>query len=321
MNVYSRVIDYHHGIREPLLDALNQLSPRKIAINYSTSDVAADGLTVGLYHNLLDYFDGTGYADMLVSAEPVIAALRGRKSPTEIELVRGAVQTTEDIFDEIERFAKPGMTQREIADFAHFQIESQGLDYAWEKAYDPIVTCGPFSPYGHAAPSDVPLEKGHTLHIDLGVKQNEYCSDLQRMWYVLDDGETTAPADVQHAFDTVYGAIKAGEAALKPGVPGWKVDAAARSYIVENGYTEYMHAFGHLLGRSVHDGATVLAPRWERYAGTCEMPVEVDNIFTLELHVTIPGRGLMSIEEDVLVTENGVEYLSRPQTKLRYIRP
>lgn len=318
--LFSRVVGYHHSIREPLIDALDQLRPNKIAINYSKDDVAADGLTVGLYHALLDYLDSTPYGERLVSAEPIVTALRGRKSPTEIQLVRDAVQTTEEIFDEVERFVKPGITQREIADFIHFQIETRGLEYAWDKQYDPIVTCGPFSPYGHAAPGDVPLEKGHTLHIDLGVRQNHYCSDIQRMWYVLDDGETTAPPDVQRAFDTVYGAIKAGEAALRPGVPGWQVDKAARDYILQQGYPEYMHAFGHLLGRSVHDGATVLAPRWERYQGICELPVEVNNIFTLELHVTVPDRGLMSLEEDVLVTETGVEYLSNAQSALRYIR-
>jgi Xaa-Pro aminopeptidase len=82
-----------------------------------------------------------------------------------------------------------------------------------------------------------------------------------------------------------------------------------------------MHAFGHLLGRSAHDGATVLGPQWERYTGICELPVEVGNIFTLELHVVLPERGMMSLEEDVLVTEHGVEYLSVPQMSLRYIRP
>jgi Xaa-Pro aminopeptidase len=141
------------------------------------------------------------------------------------------------------------------------------------------------------------------------------------MWYVLDDGETEAPPEVQRAFDVVYGAIKAGETALRPGIPGWQVDAVARDFIVDNGYPQYMHAFGHLLGRSAHDGATVLGPRWERYKDICELPVEVGNIFTLELHVVVPNRGIMSLEEDVLVTSDGVEYLSTPQTELRYIRP
>ncbi len=321
LNAYDEVIGYHEGVKRPLLDAIAQYKPNKIAINYSQNDVAADGLSHGLFLALQQYLADPPYADRIISAEKIIAALRGRKSPTEVERVREAAAVTESLFNEVEQFAKPGMTQRQIAEFVRGRIDAMELGYAWPRPFNPIVTCGPDSAVGHAAPGDAVLEKGHTLHMDLGVKLNDYCSDIQRMWYVLDDGETKAPPDVQRAFDVVYGAIKAGEAALKPGVPGWQVDKAARDFIVANGYPEYMHAFGHLLGRAAHDGATVLGPQWERYAGICEMPVEVGNIFTLELHVVIPNRGIMSLEEDVLVTDGGVEYLSDPQTELRLIRP
>jgi Xaa-Pro aminopeptidase len=320
LDAYDQVIGYHEGIGAHLREVFANLNPAQIAINYSENDVAADGLSLGLYRALLNHLDGTPFAERLISAENIIAALRGRKSPTEVELVRQAVNTTEKLFDEVEAFAKPGMTQKQIAEFVRGRIDEMGLGYAWPKPFNPIVTCGPDSAIGHAAPGDVVLQKGHTLHLDLGVKQDEYCSDIQRMWYVLDDGETEAPSEVQHAFDVVLGAIQAGESYLKPGTPGWQVDEAAREFIVDNGYPEYMHAFGHLLGRAAHDGATVLGPKWERYAGICELPVEVGNIFTLELHVVVPERGIMSLEEDVLVTETGVEYLSGPQTALRYIR-
>lgn len=317
---YERVIGYHEGISEPLRAYLRETDPQQIAINYSLRDVAADGLSHGMYLSLQRLLADTPYAGRLVSAEGLVAALRGRKSPEEIARVRQAVRTTEALFAEVEQFVQPGMTQRQIADFVHERVDEMGLGYAWDKPYNPIVTCGPDSAIGHAAPGDVALEPGHTLHMDLGVRQNEYCSDLQRMWYVLQDGETEAPTDVQRAFDTVLGAIRAGEAALKPGVPGWKVDEAARNHIVNGGYDEYMHGFGHLLGRVAHDGATVLAPRWERYEGICDLPVEAGNVFTLELHVVVPQRGIVSLEEDVLVTEEGIEYLSHPQTELRYIR-
>jgi Xaa-Pro dipeptidase len=319
LGAYATVVDYHEGIRDHLLAALRHYDPQTIALNYSENDVSADGLSHGLFLTLQGYLQDTPYQDRLVSAERIIAAVRGRKSETEIERVRQAVATTEALFDEVEQFARPGMTQRQIAEFVQNRVDEMGLGYAWPKPFNPIVTCGPHSAVGHAAPGDVVLEQGHLLQMDLGLRQNGYCSDIQRMWYVLDEGETEAPADVQEAFDVVYGAIKAGEAALKPGVPGWQVDAPARAYIVENGYPEYMHALGHLVGRSAHDGATVLGPRWERYAGICELPVEVGNIFTLELHVIVPDRGMMSLEEDVLVTEDGVEYLTNPQTALRYI--
>ncbi len=320
LGVYPHIIGYDQGVAEHLRTVLAEKAPRTIAINTSETDVAADGLSLGMYRSLQNILANTPFADRLISAEKIIAALRGRKSPEEVERVRQAIATTEALFDEVEAFAKPGMTQRQIADFVHGRIDEMGLDYAWPKPFNPIVTCGPNSAVGHAAAGDVVLEKGHTLHLDLGVKQNDYCSDIQRMWYVLDDGETEAPPEVQRAFEVVYGAIKAGESLLTPGTPGWQVDEAARDFIVDNGYPEYMHAFGHLLGRVAHDGATVLGPRWERYAGICELPVEVGNIFTLELHVVVPSRGIMSLEEDVLVTENGVEYLSDPQTALRYIK-
>lgn len=320
LNAYDEIIGYHEGIGQHLLAVLKQYDPERIAINYSENDVAADGLSHGLYLALQQYLAETPYADRLESAEQIIAAVRGRKSLAEVERVRKAIAVTEQLFDEVEQFARPGMTQRQIAAFVQGRIDEMGLGYAWPKPFNPIVTCGPESAVGHAAPGDVVLQKGHTLHLDLGIKKDDYCSDIQRMWYVLDDGETEAPPEVQRAFDVVYGAIKAGEAALRPGMPGWEVDKAARDFIVDNGYPEYMHGFGHLLGRSAHDGATILGPRWERYAGICELPVEVGNIFTLELHVVVPERGVMSLEEDVLVTADGVEYLSIPQTALRYIR-
>ncbi len=319
LKAYDQVIGYHHGLSEPLKAEIERLEPSRIAINYSQHDVAADGLTHGNYQTLLAYLDGSPFGQLLESSERLIGALRGRKTPSEVNRIRQAILVTERLFDEVEAFVRPGMTQRHVAEFVHNRIAALGLDFAWNKSYNPIVTCGPDSAIGHVSPGDTILEPGHTLHLDLGLKKNAYCSDLQRMWYVLDHSETEAPEEVQRAFDVVSGAIKAGEATLRPGVAGWRVDAAARQFVVDHGYPEYMHATGHLLGRTAHDGATILGPQWEKYAGICELPVEAGNVFTLELHVVIPGRGIMSLEEDVLVHADGVEYLSNPQTTLRYI--
>lgn len=320
MDVYTNVIGYHEGIQEVLLAELDRLAPAQIAINYSESDVAADGLSYGMYRKLLNHLEGTAHKEKLISAEQVNLALRGRKSATEIERIRQAIATTEALFDEVEAFAKPGMTQKDIADFVHQRADEMGLGYSWPKPFNPIVTCGPHSNIGHAAPGDVVLEKGHLLHMDLGIRENDYSSDLQRMWYVLDDGETEAPPEVQRAFQVVAGALKTGGDHMKPGMPAWQVDEVAREYIVDHDYPEFMHAFGHMMGRVAHDGGTVLGPRWEKYKGICEFPLEVGNIFTLELHVIVENRGMMSLEEDVVVTDDGIEYLSNPQTELRYIK-
>ncbi len=115
------------------------------------------------------------------------------------------------------------------------------------------------------------------------------------------------------AFEDVRGAILAAAAVLKSGVEGWRVDQAARDFIVSAGYAEFQHATGHGLGRAVHDGGTLLGPRWPRYGQSPYHLVEAGNVFTLELGVQVPGHGFVGLEEDVLVLEDGLDWLSQAQ--------
>jgi Xaa-Pro aminopeptidase len=313
---YPEVIGYDQSIRATLVETLNRLNPQCIAINYSEDDSAADGLTHGMWTQLFRLLEGTPYAARFVSAEDIIAALRGRKTKSEIDRVRSAIKTTLDIFGEVTRFLRPGLRETDIRDFIYDRLADRELDTAWEMEFCPIVNAHPNTPIGHAAPGENRTERGHTLQIDFGVAQDGFVSDLQRMWYFLEQGETKPPADVQKGFDAVRGAILSAAEVLKPGALGWEVDQAARSYLVKAGYPEYQHATGHHVGRTVHDGASLLGPRWERYGNTPNMEVEAGNIFTLELGAAIPDRGYVSLEEDVLVTPNGIEWLSTPQTEL-----
>jgi len=315
LGAYGEVITYDEGIGQPLVDTLRRLNPQSIAINTSEGDPAADGLSHGMWTTLLDILKGTPYS-RLISAENVINSLRGRKTEAEIARVKDAVAETEAIFDELTAFLKPGLTEIEIAGLVHDRMRARGLTAAWEPDHCPAVTAGPNSPVGHAAPGAFKAEPGHLLHIDFGVAKNGYVSDLQRTWYLLNPGETKPPAKAQKAFDAVRGAILAGAAALKPGAVGWEVDQAARSTLMRSGYPEYLHATGHHIGQTVHDGATVLGPRWERYGQSAYGVVEAGNIFTLELGVVVSGRGFIGLEEDVLVTPNGLEWLSQPETEL-----
>jgi Xaa-Pro aminopeptidase len=312
---WREVIHYDQGIGQPLLDTLRRLNPQSIAINTSESDPAADGLSHGMWTTLLDILKGTPYT-RLASAEAIISALRGRKTASEIARVRDAVADTEAIFDEVTAYLKPGLSEIEIAGFVHDRMQARGLATSWEYNYCPVVDAGPDSPVGHAAPTELRTQRGHLLHIDFGVVKNGYVSDLQRTWYLLREGEAQPPVEARRAFDAVRGAILAGAAALQPGATGRDVDQAARSALVKSGYPEYMHATGHHIGQTVHDGATVLGPPWERYGESINGLVEPGNIFTLELGVSLPGYGFVGLEEDVLVAGGGVEWLSRPQTEL-----
>jgi Xaa-Pro aminopeptidase len=313
---YSEIIAHDTGIADPLRETLAQLDPQQIAVNISKNDVLADGLSWGMYQTLLDILAPTPYAARLVSSEGIIAAVNGRKTPGEVELIRGAVKVTAQIFTESFSRIHPGMSEKQIAGLFHDQIHRRGLDYAWAMESCPAVNAGPRSSMGHSGPTDIVLERGQLLHFDFGVKLEGFCSDIQRMMYFLGPGETEPPAAVRHGFDTAVQAIQAAAAAMKPGVAGAEIDGIARSIVTAAGYPEFMHGLGHQLGRHAHDGGGMLGPRWEKYGDLPDRPLEAGQVYTLEPSLFVPGYGVVGIEEDVLLTANGVEYLGEPQTEL-----
>lgn len=315
---WHEVVGYVQSIREPLLEALEAACPAdrkpRIALNFSTNDDKADGLTLGMLLLLQQYLAGTRFEECFETAENIVLALRGRKTGSELVSICKAIRETEALFQTVTHEARQGMTENDLFTLLQSEIDAKGLGYAWERTGDPIVNSGPDSMVGHGLPSDlIKIAPGHILHIDLGVVQDGYSSDMQRCWYVPGPGETLIPEDVRRALAAVNAAISAAARVLKPGVLGWQVDQAARAAIVEAGYPEYMHAVGHQVGRLAHDGGGILGPQWERYGKTPEMPVEANQIYTLELGVDVEGRGYLGIEEMVRVTDSALDWLTERQ--------
>ena len=114
--------------------------------------------------------------------------------------------------------------------------------------------------------------------------------------------------------------IERAKSVLKPGVQGVEVDRAAREFIVSRGYEEFPHALGHQVGRFAHDGTALLGPAWEKYASKPFERIEEGMVFTIEPRLTVPNRGVVTIEEMVVVTKDGAEWLSEPQKELWLIR-
>ena len=313
---YDEVIGYDEGVSAPLLAALERLKPRQIALNFSANDAHADGLGHGLYLQLMAYFAGTPYAERVISAEPIVTRLRGRKTPVEIERIRAAIATTFELYNRTYEFADAGMSERAIGAYMHAQMDALGLETSWERESCPAVNAGPDTPIGHLGPGDMRVQTGQLLHFDFGLRQEEYCSDIQRVMYFLADGERQPPAPVQRAFETVTRAIQAAVDFMRPGVLGYEVDAVARRVITDAGYPEFRYATGHQVGRSAHDGGGVLAPLWERYGDTPKMALEAGQVYAVEPGLFVEGYGYMGIEENVLVTENGAIFLGEPQREL-----
>jgi Xaa-Pro aminopeptidase len=320
LGYYTEIVPYVQGVTEPLVSVLRRIDPKKIAINYSLDDEMSDGLTHGQFLLLQKVLDGTPYASRFVSAEGIVSRLRSRKTGPELVRIERACAETVDLFAELNTRLRIGMTEKQIAAIMVDIMTAKGLSRAWDEDHCPAVFTGPESAGAHAGPTDRVMESGHLMNVDFGMRYEGYCSDLQRTWYCLKPGETAPPPIVMKAFDAVRAAIHKAGSFMKPGVKGVEVDAVARDHITALGFDEYPHALGHQIGRAAHDGAGLLCPRWERYGTKPDSIVEAGQCYTLEPRIYVKGYGVATIEEIVVVTADGVRYLSQPQTEIMLVR-
>jgi Xaa-Pro aminopeptidase len=319
LDIFDEIFPYKGSPKDDLLKLLNRYSPQKIAINYSIDSPTADGLTYGRYLKLMELLDGTDFKNRLVTAEDIIAKLRGRKSPEEVRRIKKAIEITLDIYDKVTTHVKPGMTEKQVAQFITDERKKTGFEPAWEEDHCPSVFAGPQETGAHSGPTDKVLEPGHVLNTDFGVVYEKYCSDLQRTWYILKEGETEPPDQVLKGFNTIVKSIQLAFEALKPNVKGFDIDRITRDYIVSQGYKAFEHALGHQVGRSAHDGAALLGPDWERYGKLPFIPLEEGQVFTIEPRLYLE-QGVVTIEEMVIITKDGAEWLSKPQREIYLIK-
>jgi len=315
--IWKDVRGYVASPRQELVKLLDEWKPQRIGVTWSEDEDTSDGITHGMYLMLQSLLDGTPYADRLVAAGGLAGEVRSRKLPDEVEAIHSAISATEELFQRIEGALRPGITEIELQRQVQGWVHEAGLGFSWEEDMNPIVDFGPLrAPLGHTFPGDTALAPGHLIHVDMGLQRDGYASDLQRTWYWLRDGETEAPEPVRKAFEATRAALDAGMKALKPGAAGHEVDAASRSTVIGHGFPEPPFAFGHPVGQIAHDGGGLLGPRWERYGKSPDTVIRPDSVFAVEMDLEVPGYGLIGLEEEALVNEDGASYLSNPQREL-----
>ena len=162
---YDEVVDYGLDFEAGFFAMMERLAPHTVALNYSR-DVAADGLTHGMYLYLMELFQKCGFDGQIVSAEHIIGKLRGRKTPEEIRRIREATKMTEKILREVTGFIKEGVSQKDIYDFCQQRIAYYGVEDAWDHAQNPGVFIGPNPVIGHAGPGAVSY-----THLDVYKRQ------------------------------------------------------------------------------------------------------------------------------------------------------
>ena len=238
-----------------------------------------------------------------VPVEQQVEALRAVKSPEELALMRRAVAIADQAFSFILPYLRPGVTEKEVA----WRLEQYMREHDAERlAFDIIVASGPNAALPHATPTDRRLQPGDTVVLDFGCVYGGYHSDMTRTVVV---GPHVEPR-TREVYQLVLEAQQAGLNAVRPGLTGKEVDAAARRVIEQAGLGDcFGHGLGHGVGLEVHEPI----PRLSRISDTILQPGMVTSV---EPGVYIPGWGGVRIEDLVVVTETGCEVLTSSPKEL-----
>jgi Xaa-Pro aminopeptidase len=319
------ILPVERSYDEALVALIKKLNPRRLGIEgtnvsvhraYQLARSLRAGLEFGPEMGSRAFFEQGGAPDpvsgiSLVSAEGVVERLRLVKDAHEIEMLRrGGILLSAVAVDVIGEI-KPGITEQEFAANIDFRIKAAGFERC---SFETIVASGPNSALPHAHAGARVMKPGDLVVLDFGGVYGGYCVDLTRTVAL---GEPDA--EMRRVYDAVVEAQAAAIAAVKPTVRAGDIDAAARDTLGRHQLAEaFGHSTGHGLGVEIHETPRI-GPRREATGGAPALPdeaIEPGMVFTIEPGAYLPGWGGVRIEDDVLVTSDGVEVLTNVPRQL-----
>lgn len=260
----------------------------------SRAKLGVDGMTMRVFE-WLGLASGGAKVDESVDVGQDLLWIRAFKTPEEIKLIQEAVDLSEEALRRTIVWTQIGMTEQQIAQKLGDEMSALGSDGT---AFGSLVLTGEKSALPHGTTGQRKLGSNEFLLIDFGGKKQEYPADITRT-FCLDE-----PTDQMHEiYEAVLQANLAAQAFAKPGVTCHEVDKAARDVIVDAGYGEYFtHRLGHGLGLSGHELPNI--------AENNHVELEPNMVFTIEPGIYLPNVGGVRIEDNVVVTENGIHSLT-----------
>lgn len=318
------VVSYGAGPYAHLAEYLDENVRGNIALNFSHNIVVADGLSHTQYDQLTSFFSAR-HREAIVSSEELVYQWLSVKTPAEVDIMREAAELTAKWELEAYEMIVPNYTtDRQVAEFLQKKIADAGLGHAWSPAQNPLVNSGPDR--GHAHATDRVIRPGDVIQTDFGIRVYDmWVTDIQRFAYVLRDGESAPPEEIQHYWEVAREGVQRAFRAMRPGATGYDVDLAQREWMQENNSLPVMWSTGHPVGYEAHDVGPSLGGAQEsrdvRPSDLRELrPGNVfafDGFFRWEIE---GGYKTISVEEMAVVTEDGAEFLIPSQEDLILIR-
>ncbi|MBD8497748.1 M24 family metallopeptidase [Paenibacillus arenosi] len=287
------VLEHAPKVTDTLASLLKEAGISRIAFEQ-------DHMSYGVYAKYAEALDGIEF----VPVSGLVEQLRMVKDENELAIMREAADLADRTFSHILTFIKPGISEMDVALEMEYFMRKHG---ATSSSFDTIVASGERSALPHGVASDRIIGTNEFVKLDFGAYYKGYCSDITRTIVV---GEPTDRH--REIYNIVLEAQLHALEYIRPGMTGREADALARDIIVKHGYgPQFGHSLGHGLGMEVHE--------YPRLAMSDNTVLTPGMTVTVEPGIYIPGFGGVRIEDDIVITENGIEIITHSTKQLLVI--
>lgn len=241
-------------------------------------------------------------ATQFVDGRPILEQMRLIKTPEEMEALRESAAIVDASFEELLKFIKIGVSEKEITQKMTDIFLAQGLTDC-----NVLACVGGNSSYPHYCGSDGVVKYGDVVLLDWGCRHKNMWSDMSRTVFVGEVSERQ-----KEIYNIVKKAQKAGTDTAVKGAFIPDVDKAARNVIIEEGYgDEFITRLGHGIGFSVHEGPYISQSNHNF--------LDIGMAFSIEPGIYLAGELGIRIEDVVLVGPSGTEILNKATKEITVI--
>lgn len=224
-----------------------------------------------------------------------LESIRAVKTPAEVETLKRVGGWTTEAIDTAFRAARPGDTERDIMTRMESELLKRGADLIMA----PIIGAGERSGYWHGLATDQPVENGMLIKVDFGGMLDGYYSDVARTACM---GRASDYQRDLHAKSTEvkYRMIDA----IKPGMLASELARIGRQAYADLGLEFKFNILGHGIGLGIHEPPQIYT--W------ADDPILPGMTMMIETGYTDYPRDSIHVEDLILITEAGAEYLTDP---------